>query len=106
MSTDALQKLNFGEAVIIRQRKNPYKARLRPFDRYGFKLPDTPEPEERELPETAVFDIAEAIESRYVPVEEKKDPPAEQKEPEKKGKTNDLRKKDSVTGGGLGFNGK
>ena len=83
MSTDALQKLNFGEAVIIRQRKNPYKTRLRPFDRYRFRLPETPEPEERELPETPVFNIAEAIKSKYVPVEEKKDPPSEQREPEK-----------------------
>lgn len=83
MSMDALQKLNFGEAIIIRQRKNPYKARLKPFNRYGFRLPDTPEPEERELPDTPVFNIAEAIKSRHVPSKEKKDPPAEQKEPEK-----------------------
>ena len=83
MSTDALQKLSFGEAVIIRQRKNPYKARLRSFNRYGFRLPDTPEPEERELPETTIFNIAEAIKSRYVSTEEKKNPPVEQKEPEK-----------------------
>ena len=85
MSTDALQKLSFGEAVIIRQRKNPYKARLKRFDRYGFRLPETSEPKERELPDTPVFNIADAIKSRYVPIEEKKDPPAEQKEPEKKG---------------------
>ena len=85
MSTDALQKLNFGEAVIIRQRKNPYKARLKRFDRYGFRLPETPEPKERELPDTPVFNITDAIKSRYVLVEEKKDPPADQKEPEKKG---------------------
>ena len=83
MSTDALQKLSFGEAVIIRQRKNPYKARLRPFNRYGFRLPETPEPEERELPETTIFNIAEAIKQRYVSTEEKKNPPVEQKEPEK-----------------------
>ena len=83
MSTDALQKLNFGEAIIIRQRKNPYKARLRPFNRYGFRLPETPEPEERELSDTPVFNIEDAMKTRYVPVEEKKDLPAEQKEPEK-----------------------
>ncbi len=85
MSTDALQKLNFGEAVIIRQRKNPYKARLKPFNRYGFRLPETSEPKERELPDTPVFSITDAIRSRYVPIEEKKDPLAERKEPEKKG---------------------
>jgi hypothetical protein len=84
MSTDALQKLSFGEAIIIRQRKNPYRARLKPFNRYGFKLPETPEPEERELLDTPVFNITDAIKSKYVPVEEKKDPPADQKEPEKK----------------------
>ena len=82
MSTDALQKLNFGEAIIIRQRKNPYKARLKPFNRYGFRLLETPEPEERELPETPAFNIAEAIKSRYVPVEEDKQEPFQQKEPE------------------------
>ena len=82
MSTDALQKLSFGEAIIIRQRKNPYKARLRPFKKYGFRPPETPEPEERELPDTPVFNIAEAIKSRYVPVEEDKQEPFQQKEPE------------------------
>ena len=110
MSTDALQKLNFGEAIIIRQRKNPYKARLKPFNRYGFRLPETAEPKERELLDTPVFNIADAIKSRYITVEEKKDPPADQKEPEKTKDENEIipesGKKDSVTGGGLGLRGK
>jgi len=83
MSTDALQKLNFGEAVIIRQRKNPYKARLRPFNRYGFKLPDTPEPEERELPETPVFDIREKWKKMRMTDKSGEQTPV-QKEPEAK----------------------
>ena len=82
MSTDALQKLNFGEAVIIRQRKNPYKARLRPFNRYGFRLPETPEPEERELPETPVFSIREEMRKR-IRLEEHDEQPKMQKEPSK-----------------------
>ncbi len=110
MSTDALQKLNFGEAVIIRQRKNPYKARLKPFNRYGFRLPETAEPEERELLDMPVFNIADAIKSRYIPAEEKKDPPADQKEPEKINNNNKITpessEKDSITGGGLGLRGK
>ena len=110
MSTDALQKLNFGEAIIIRQRKNPYKARMKPFSRYGFRLPETPEPEERELPDTPVFNIEDAMKTRYVPFEEKKDPPAEQKEPEKtkceKEKTPEQGTDDSITGGDVGLHGK
>lgn len=83
MSTDALQKLNFGEAVIIRQRKNPYKARLRPFNRYGFRIPETPEPEERELPETPVFDIREKWKKMRMTDKSGEQTPA-QKEPEAK----------------------
>ncbi len=90
MSTDALQKLNFGEAVIIRQRKNPYKARLKPFNRYGFRLPETAEPEERELPDTPVFNIADAIKSRYVPAEEDKEQSSQQKEPESEKKNSQV----------------
>ncbi len=64
LSTDALQKLSFGEAVIIRQRKNPFKTRLRPFDRYGFKVKESEETPERELPDPPVFDIGKAMENR------------------------------------------
>ena len=107
MSTDALQKLSFGEAVIIRQRKNPYKARLKPFNRYGFRLPDTPEPEDRELPETPVFDIHKKWEELKMMGKSKEEIPA-QKEPEKKNRetVNNERAKEGTTGGGLGFNGK
>lgn len=110
MSTDALQKLNFGEAIIIRQRKNPYKARLKPFNRYGFRLPETPEPDERELPDSPVFNIAEAIKSRYVPVEETAESPEDQKEIDKTADRNEKDPeaggKDPVTGGGVGLRGK
>ncbi len=82
MSMDALQKLNFGEAVIIRQRKNPYKVRLKRFDRYGFRLPETAEPEERELPDTPVFDISKAMKNRQEKEKPQEQTPA-QKEPEK-----------------------
>lgn len=64
LSTDALQKLSMGECVIIRQRKNPYKARLRSFDKYGFKLPKTLDIPERKLPDTPIFDISDALRRR------------------------------------------
>lgn len=64
LSTDALSKLSMGEVVIKRQRMNPYVARLRSFDRYGFHLPDTPPIPERMLPETPVFDLIEAMKKR------------------------------------------
>ena len=64
LSTDALRKLSFGQAVIIRQRKNPFITWLKRFDRYGFILPQTQELEERALPKTPVFDIKEEFERR------------------------------------------
>lgn len=66
LSTDALRKLSFGQAVIIRQRKNPFITWLKRFDRYGLDLPKTEEIPERVLPKTPVFDIKEEFEKRKI----------------------------------------
>ena len=64
LSTDALSKLSMGEAVIIRQRRNPTLQRLRAFDRYCFHLPDTPPVPEHKLPEAQIFDLKEEFEKK------------------------------------------
>ena len=64
LSTDALSKLSMGEAVIIRQRKNPTLQRLRAFDRYCFHLPDTPSVPEHKLPEAIIFDLKKEFDQR------------------------------------------
>ena len=64
LSTDALSKLSMGEAVIIRQRMNPTLQRLRGFDRYCFRLPDTPQIPEHKLPEAMIFDLKEEFEKK------------------------------------------
>ena len=57
LSTDALSKLSMGEAVIKRQRMNPINTRLRSFDRYVFRLPETPVLPDRRLPTAQFFSI-------------------------------------------------
>ncbi|MBR2788966.1 MAG: type IV secretory system conjugative DNA transfer family protein [Erysipelotrichaceae bacterium] len=57
LSTDALSKLSMGEVVIKRQRMNPILTRLRSFDRYCFRLPETPDLTDRRLPEAPFFSI-------------------------------------------------
>ena len=57
MSTDALSKLSMGEVVIKRQRMNPVLTRLRSFDRYCFRLPETPDLTGRRLPEAPFFSV-------------------------------------------------
>ena len=57
LSTDALSKLSMGEVVIKRQRMNPILTRLRSFDRYCFRLPETPGLPDRRLPEAPFFSI-------------------------------------------------
>ena len=64
LSTDALSKLSIGEAVIIRQRRNPTLQRLRAFDRYCFHLPETPTILEHRLPEAMIFDLKEEFEKK------------------------------------------
>ena len=64
LSTDALSKLSMGEAVIIRQRKNPTLQWLRAFDRYCFHLPDTPSIPEHKLPEAIIFDLKKEFDQR------------------------------------------
>ena len=59
LSTDALSKLSMGEAVIVRQRKNPTLQRLRAFDSYCFHLPETPAITEHKLPEAMIYDLKE-----------------------------------------------
>ena len=109
LSTDALHKLSMGECVIIRQRRNPYKARLKSFDKYGFKLPKTLEIEERRLPETPIFDIADALKRRKgstasIEIKEKKekDPKKDQEKDKDENCSNLLQIK---KGDGMGFNG-
>lgn len=57
LSTDALSKLSMGEVVIKRQRMNPMNTRLRSFDRYIFRLPETPVLPDRKLPDAQFFSI-------------------------------------------------
>ena len=57
LSTDALSKLSMGEVVIKRQRMNPILTRLRSFDRYCFRFPETPVLPDRKLPATQFFSI-------------------------------------------------
>ena len=57
LSTDALSKLSMGEVVIKRQRMNPILTRLRSFDRYCFRLPETPDLPDRRLLEAPFFSI-------------------------------------------------
>ena len=57
LSTDALSKLSMGEVVIKRQRMNPILTRLRRFDRYCFRLHETPDLPDRRLPEATFFNI-------------------------------------------------
>ena len=57
LSTDALSKLSMGEVVIKRQRMNPINTRLRSFDRYIFRLPETPVLPNRKLPDVQFFSI-------------------------------------------------
>lgn len=64
LSTDTLSKLSMGEAVIIRQRRNPTLQRLRAFDRYCFHLPETPAILEHRLPEAMIFDLKEEFEKK------------------------------------------
>lgn len=64
LSTDALSKLSMGEAVIIRQRRNPTLQRLRAFDRYCFHLPETPTIPEHKLPEAQIFDLKKEFDQR------------------------------------------
>ncbi|MBR0420483.1 MAG: type IV secretory system conjugative DNA transfer family protein, partial [Erysipelotrichaceae bacterium] len=64
LSTDALSKLSMGEAVIIRQRRNPMLQRLRAFDRYCFHLPETPTILEHKLPEAQIFDLKKEFDQR------------------------------------------
>ena len=64
LSTDALSKLSMGEAVIIRQRRNPTLQRLRAFDQYRFHLPETPAIPEHKLPEAMIFDLKEEFEKK------------------------------------------
>ncbi|MBR4461060.1 MAG: type IV secretory system conjugative DNA transfer family protein [Erysipelotrichaceae bacterium] len=97
MSTDTLQKLSMGEAVIIRQRKNPYKARLLPFNRYCFSLPDTVPLPERQLPETPFFDIEDSFRLRR----NQTDDSALSKKPEKEKKAE---KSEIKKGDKAGFN--
>ena len=60
----ATPTLSMGEAVIIRQRRNPTLQRLRAFDRYCFHLPDTPPVPEHKLPEAQIFDLKEEFEKK------------------------------------------
>ena len=64
MTIDALRKLSFGQCVIIRQRKNPYLSWLKSFDSYGLKLPETPELQERRLPEAQIYDIRDSFKQK------------------------------------------
>ena len=64
LSTDALSKLSMGEAVIIRQRRNPTLQRLRAFDRYCFHLPETQSIPEHKLSEAQIFDLKEEFDQR------------------------------------------
>ena len=107
LSTDALSKLSMGEAVIKRQRMNPILTRLRSFDRYCFRLPETPELPDRRLTEAPFFSICDEFYKR-IPESEgkiiaeknhedtvKKDDPISNDNPDKK-ETGDLKEGEEV----------
>ena len=108
-STDALSKLSMGEAVIKRQRMNPSNPRLRSFNRYCFKLPETPDLPERRVPETPIFNLKEEYEKKKPVVDEtpEVEKNAEPKDKEitkqKKEKNNSVKDKSKRKGRRKGF---
>ena len=63
LSTDALQHLSMGEAVVIRQRKNAYLTRMLGFDRYNFyhNLPKTPKDVDREMDNVVRYNLHKSL---------------------------------------------
>ena len=108
-STDALSKLSMGEVVIKRQRMNPSNPRLRSFNRYCFKLPETPDLSERRVPETPIFNLKEEYEKKKPVVDEtpEVEKNAEPKDKEitkqKKEKNNSVKDKSKRKGRRKGF---